>query len=185
LGVTWFSLTLQCCHRTIHLSKQRNKKDMDDLILSFKALADETRLRIIHLLLTHDLCVGALADHLSMSKAAVSQHLQILRKAGLVKGEKRGYWTHYGVDKQAIYQVAEALRETADKAPDCRIACHRSVPDESQIEVLERMEFPMCRNCRQQPTQLENAPQHRTSDQIKKCHGDGVKGLSVSKRKKK
>jgi len=60
------------------------------LIRSLKALADEKRLKILQMLLSSDLCVGALAKHLSILKPAVSQHLRILRKAGLVKGEKRG-----------------------------------------------------------------------------------------------
>jgi DNA-binding transcriptional ArsR family regulator len=52
----------------------------------FKALADETRFKLLTLLLSHDLCVGALARHLGTSEAAVSQHLKQLREAGLVKG---------------------------------------------------------------------------------------------------
>ena len=137
-----------------------------------KALADETRFRIINLLLSHDLCVGALADHLSMSKAAVSQHLQILRKVGLVRGEKRGYWTHYGVDKTLIHQIAEALIEKVDQAPDFRIDCHRWIQDERKIDNLKRREFAMCQNCCQKPTQLKNKPENCTPEQISACHGD-------------
>jgi len=103
---------------------------MVDILPTLKALADDTRFRIIDLLLTHDLCVGALAGRLNISKAAVSQHLQILRKAGLVRGEKRGYWTHYSVDKGAIHQIAEDLIKRTDQAPDFRVVCHHSVKDE-------------------------------------------------------
>ena len=145
---------------------------MKNLVLVLKALADETRFRIIHLLLTHDLCVGALADHLAMSKAAVSQHLQILRKAGLVRGEKRGYWTHYGVDKAVIHRIAEALTETADQAPELRVVCHRSIEDENPTDDLERRRLPMCQNCCQQPTVLKDKPENCTPEQNQKCHGD-------------
>jgi ArsR family transcriptional regulator len=93
---------------------------MNDFVPILKALADETRFRIINLLLSHDLCVGALANHLGISKAAVSQHLQTLRKAGLVRGEKRGYWTHYSVDKTAIHRIAEDLIRMTNQAPDFR-----------------------------------------------------------------
>ncbi|MDA3791742.1 MAG: metalloregulator ArsR/SmtB family transcription factor [Desulfobacula sp.] len=65
------------------------------LIKALKVLADEKRLKILPMLVNSDLCVGALAEHLCISKPAVFQNLQILRKAGLIKGEKRGYWTHY------------------------------------------------------------------------------------------
>ena len=158
---------------------------MANLVPILKALADETRFRIIHLLLSHDLCVGALADHLSMSKAAVSQHLKILRKAGLVRGEKRGYWTHYGVDKTVIHQIAEALIEKADQAPDFRMACHRSIQDQSKINNLKRKEFIMCQNCCQQPTQLKDNPENCSPDQIKACHGDEKDHPCVSTKEEK
>ncbi len=145
---------------------------MDDFVFTLKALADETRFRIIDLLLTHDLCVGALADHLSLSKATVSQHLRILRKAGLVKGEKRGYWTHYGVNKDVIHQIAEALKETADQAPEFRMACHRTIEEKNKTDQLERRTLPMCQNCCEQPVQLKDKPENCTPEQIKKCHGD-------------
>lgn len=64
---------------------------MKNIAQKFKILGDANRFKIISLLLGHDLCVGALAQHLRISKPAISQHLQVLRKAGLVRGEKRGY----------------------------------------------------------------------------------------------
>lgn len=82
---------------------------MENLDRKLKTLGDANRFKIVKLLLGHDLCVGALAQHLNISKPAISQHLQILRKAGLVKGEKRGYWTHYVVERDVIRQVADAL----------------------------------------------------------------------------
>jgi ArsR family transcriptional regulator len=81
---------------------------VNDLLEIFKALSDETRLKIISLLLEHSFCVGALAKQLGISEAAVSQHLQVLRKAGIVSGEKRGYYTHYCV-------LGEALKETGER----------------------------------------------------------------------
>jgi ArsR family transcriptional regulator, arsenate/arsenite/antimonite-responsive transcriptional repressor len=90
---------------------------MDEFALALKSLADETRLQIITLLLCHDLCVGALAHRLGVSKAAVSQHLQILRRAGLVKGEKRGYFTHYIVERHVLKRVADELIQMADQPP--------------------------------------------------------------------
>jgi ArsR family transcriptional regulator len=90
---------------------------MDDLANLLKILGDETRFKIIKTLLIHDLCVGAMAHRLGISKPAVSQHLQILRKAGLVKGEKRGYWTHYTVERGRLGQVADAIRDLAQGLP--------------------------------------------------------------------
>ncbi|WP_282432362.1 ArsR/SmtB family transcription factor [Desulfotomaculum nigrificans] len=88
-------------------------------------LADETRLQIIQLLLTHDFCVGALAKNLGLSEAAVSQHIQILRKGGVLKGEKRGYWTHYSVEREVLHQVARALQELANRPTAHEVVCRR------------------------------------------------------------
>ena len=74
-----------------------------------KALADENRLQIIQLLLQHKHCVRALARKLSISEAAVSQHLKILREAGLVYGVKKGYYTHYCLDKATLKEVIGEL----------------------------------------------------------------------------
>jgi len=90
---------------------------LKNFIPILKALADENRLRIIHMLLAHDLCVGALASRLSISTAAVSQHLKILRKAGLVRGEKRGYFTHYVVERDVLKQVSAGLAEISNQTP--------------------------------------------------------------------
>jgi ArsR family transcriptional regulator len=133
--------------------------NMITVLPALKALADETRFRIINLLLNHDLCVGAIASHLNISKAAVSQHLQILRKTSLVRGEKRGYWTHYRVDKSAIHQIAEDLIKRTDQAPDLRVASHRSVSDEISTNDMERREFAMCKDCCQQPGRLKGKPE--------------------------
>lgn len=89
---------------------------MDTLIRNLKALADEKRLTIIGLLLRHDLCVGALSQRLDVSEAAVSQHLKVLREAGLVAGEKRGYYTHYTVNRDLICQTAEELAHMAEQS---------------------------------------------------------------------
>jgi len=59
---------------------------MDKLLKGLKALAHETRLRLIHILLTQDLCGRALSGRLGISEAAVSQHMKILKEAGLVAG---------------------------------------------------------------------------------------------------
>lgn len=84
---------------------------MDELLVRLKALAHETRFKIINLLIQKSFCVGALAQQLGLSEGAVSQHLKILREACLVKGEKRGYWTHYQVETAVLEQVADELKQ--------------------------------------------------------------------------
>ena len=72
---------------------------MQELTKVFKALSDSNRLKIFMLLSRRTLCVNALVRCLDISQPAVSQHLRILREAGLIKAEKRGYWMHYSANK--------------------------------------------------------------------------------------
>lgn len=144
---------------------------MEGFFSILRALADQTRFRIINLLLTHDLCVGALAKRLGISKPAVSQHLQVLRRAGLVRGEKRGYWTHYTVEKKALKQIAGGLTEMANQASGPEGICLRTLPTAPNI-FKERGETDMCMDCCQQPDKLKGRPEDCTPEQIKECHGD-------------
>ena len=96
---------------------------MNDFLYVLKALADETRFNIVRLLLQHDFCVRALAKRLRISEAAVSQHLQILRKAGVVKGEKRGYFTHYRVENEALENASDGLRQMISINNDFQNTC--------------------------------------------------------------
>ncbi|MFI3176313.1 MAG: metalloregulator ArsR/SmtB family transcription factor [Eubacteriales bacterium] len=84
---------------------------------SFKALGDGSRYKIICALLEKNWCVGGLAKKLDMTKPAVSQHLQILRKAGLVTGDKRGYYTHYSVNRQSLSILGMHLLDMANQEP--------------------------------------------------------------------
>ncbi|WP_347490376.1 ArsR/SmtB family transcription factor [Desulfoscipio sp. XC116] len=89
--------------------------EMEQYYEVLKAISDESRFKIINILLSHDLCVGGLAQQINISKPAVSQHLQALRKIGLVTGEKRGYYTHYVVNRSLLKQVGEKIIEAASK----------------------------------------------------------------------
>ncbi|MCR3921459.1 MAG: metalloregulator ArsR/SmtB family transcription factor [Firmicutes bacterium] len=98
---------------------------MAELIEILKSLSDETRFTIIKLLLSHDYCVGALAKNLNVSDSAVSQHLKILRHAGIIKGDKRGYYTHYYVDRQLLRESAKELADLSDIVQDSNSVCHK------------------------------------------------------------
>lgn len=61
----------------------------------FRAFADRTRLRILHLLQDGELCVSDLITILRVPQAKVSHHLNYLRRAGLVEVRKQGLWCFY------------------------------------------------------------------------------------------
>lgn len=66
-----------------------------------KALADQTRLRILNLLVQHpELCVCELTDTLALAQPKISRHLAILREAGLLQDRKLGLWVHYRLHRE-------------------------------------------------------------------------------------
>ena len=88
-----------------------------DIMTALKAISDDTRMKIITLLLQHNYCVRALAGKLGISEAGVSQHLKILREAGLVSGEKKGYFVHYSVNRDALREIAGNIESLACTEP--------------------------------------------------------------------
>ncbi len=80
---------------------------MDEKVL--KALFEPKRFLLLQLMSERGYCVRALANKSYLSESAVSQHLKILREAGLVYGVKKGYYTHYCLDKEALNAVIAEL----------------------------------------------------------------------------
>lgn len=74
-----------------------------------RALSVESRARMVGLLRDGPLCVGALSGRLGLSQGAASQHLRVLREAGLVRPRKIGYFTHYRLVKEALEGMAQGL----------------------------------------------------------------------------
>ena len=65
----------------------------------FKALSDQTRLRILKLLLKKELCVCEIEEALNLSQSKVSRHLTVLRSVGLVEDRREGLWIFYSLFK--------------------------------------------------------------------------------------
>jgi ArsR family transcriptional regulator len=87
---------------------------MDDLVKLFKALADPTRVQILAQLADRGMCVGALAYRLGVTHSAVSQHLRILREAGLVDGERQGYRVHYSLSRERVREISAQVARWMD-----------------------------------------------------------------------
>ncbi len=75
----------------------------------FKILSADKRIEIIELLKENDMNVNALADSLGVTQSAISQHLRILKAAGLVKDEREGYWIRYSLNRQALEKCRQRL----------------------------------------------------------------------------
>jgi len=155
---------------------------MKPFLSTFKALADETRFRLLNLLLTQDLCGKALARRLGVSEAAVSQHLKVLKEAGLVEGQKRGYWIHYSVQGKGLEQIIGELERLARQSVGSTGPCHRLSAESKGYEGREVKA--MCQCCCEHPEKLKGKPEECTPEQIRECHGD-VKKHSCEGEKKK
>src|SRR5262245_29951400 len=80
-----------------------------------QTLADETRLRLLHLLLTGEATVSELGAHLGLPQPRISTHLAILREAGLVAVETNGRQRTYRVDPGRVQAVLDALDTGASR----------------------------------------------------------------------
>ena len=70
---------------------------MKDVVKTFKAIADESRLRILGMLKGKSLCVCEIAEVLGLAQSTVSRHLKILEESGLTHREKNGLWVTYSL----------------------------------------------------------------------------------------
>ena len=88
---------------------------MRDLVRVFKALSDETRLRILNVLLVRECCVCEVMQALEISQTRASRNLNVLYDAGFLKMRKDGLWSLYSIDREGMKpyyaELVEAVRK--------------------------------------------------------------------------
>src|SRR3990172_9775416 len=78
----------------------------------FRALADETRLRILKAISHMDeLCECNIVPVFGLSQPTISYHLKVLREAGLIESERRGQWVYHRVNPRALLAAVRRLTE--------------------------------------------------------------------------
>jgi ArsR family transcriptional regulator len=80
--------------------------------LLFKALADRTRLRLLNLMGTDELCVCFFVEVLGTNQPKISRHLAYLRRAGIVGARREGKWMHYRITTPSDPHAARVFAET-------------------------------------------------------------------------
>lgn len=75
---------------------------MKNIVNSFRAMGEDTRVKIIQMLLEEEMCICELMVKLNLSQSAVSHHVKILKQADLVNDRRNGKWTFYSIDKQGF-----------------------------------------------------------------------------------
>ena len=110
-----------------------------------RALADETRLRILNLLSRRELCVCQIVEVLGTGQSKVSRHLAHLRHAGLVSDRREGLWIYYSLTQPSGRlhgQLTAWLKQGENEVPmaaadleglgnlrECGDLCHGHSPD--------------------------------------------------------
>lgn len=88
-------------------------KQLDEMERLFKALADATRLRILGLLLSGEVCVCDIHESLKIAQPKASRHLAYLRRSGLVETRREGLWIHYRLGQipdPVLAAIADTVR---------------------------------------------------------------------------
>jgi ArsR family transcriptional regulator, arsenate/arsenite/antimonite-responsive transcriptional repressor len=91
--------------------------------MKFRAFADPTRLRILHLLHDHALCVGDLTEIIDVPQPTASRHLAYLRRVQLVVTRKEGLWIYYSLAparNNFHRKLLECLEECPDLVPELK-----------------------------------------------------------------
>ena len=127
-----------------------NKNSIDKEVF-FKALADRTRLRLLNLMRSDEVCVCFFVELLKTSQPKISRHLAYLRRAGIVEARREGPWMHYRIIEPYDADAAEVLRSVMEWLSNDR---------EMQSE-RERLEKVCC--APKLPVTIRHAPRPRVS----------------------
>ena len=92
---------------------------MDEFVDIFKSFSDPVRIRILNLLIQSEQCVCHIVDALKLPQSTISRHLNILKKAGIVKTRKDGIWHYYSLsDKHPETRALTELITLRSKAEE-------------------------------------------------------------------
>ncbi len=84
---------------------------MRNLVNFFKAMGEDTRVKIITMLLKEEMCICELIEELGLSQSAVSHHVKILKQAEIVNDRRDGKWTYYSINKEGFAAHLDSLHE--------------------------------------------------------------------------
>ena len=82
---------------------------MREIVKAFKALSDETKLRVLNVLLERECCVCEVMQALEISQSKASRHLSALYDAGFLKRKKDGLWSLYSIDSESMADYLSEL----------------------------------------------------------------------------
>lgn len=90
-----------------------------DYVPVFKALSDETRIKIIDMLSCGEMCACHILDRFSITQSTLSYHMKILTESGLVNGVRDGAWMRYTLNRDRIERVTSFIEYITREKDDC------------------------------------------------------------------
>ncbi len=93
--------------------------DLGQLAAALRVLADEQRLRIVHLLACGDLCACDLLEYLPISQPTLSHHLKVLSEEGWVQATRCGKWMRYRLQTSALHNLVRSLESVTQPGVEC------------------------------------------------------------------
>jgi ArsR family transcriptional regulator len=90
------------------------KRSFEDELLFFRALADRTRLRLLNLMDSGEVCVCFFVEVLKTNQPKISRHLAYLRRAGVVAARRDGKWMHYRIVEPPDPHAARIFKEVRE-----------------------------------------------------------------------
>ena len=109
---------------------------MQELIKAMKALSDETRLRILNVLLERECCVCEVMQALDISHSRASRNLSIIQDAGFLKAKRHGTWILYSVNWETANRYAISLAKLLRDSP---ISSEVLAKDRERLKKAERV----------------------------------------------
>lgn len=97
--------------KTANRKKTADEVSEDEAALIFRALGDETRLRIVGMLEEHELCAADLLKSVSIVQSTLSHHMKILCDSGTVNCRREGRWSYYSINAEVMEKAADYLKK--------------------------------------------------------------------------
>ena len=120
---------------------------MHDLEKAAKALSDESRLRILNLLLERECCVCEVMQVLDISQTRASRNLNLLFDAGFLKVRREGLWAYYSIDKSNLEDYLSPLL----KAVELGLANNKiAALDREHLKLAQRLGPQLCKPSKSQ-----------------------------------
>jgi ArsR family transcriptional regulator, arsenate/arsenite/antimonite-responsive transcriptional repressor len=120
------------------------RNNMEELLTAIKAISDETRLRMLNLLLQRECCVCEVMQVLDISQTRASRNLSMLYDAGFLKFRKEGLWAYYSIDKSSLENYLASLLEAVETGFK---NSSMAIQDKESLKKARRLGPRYCQKC--------------------------------------